>query len=191
MNIISVGDKASSNTIFKPYFDLMGKKCSFSGLNLCEDGTAVYFHLVPRVTEYEKKNFMYSAVRFFNSTVGTDNLNLTLMRGAVCNDFIFTCPFEKSTADNAFHDNQIIMLLVDTESDTIEAIRIISVNDKLKRVIQDQYNKIHDNHISDIELSMYAETHIYPYSPKELEKRSTYLCRDGGNMHVENIVLVA
>lgn len=188
MNTITVGDKASSNKLFKPYFDLMGKKCSFTGLALCEDGSAIYLHLIPRVTEYEKKNFMHSAVRFFNSTVGTDNLNLTLIRGALLNDFIFTCPFNKSTADNAFHDHNITMFLVDTESDTIEAIRVISVNDKLKDIIQDQYNKIHDNQISDIELSMYAETYIVPYSPKELEKRSTYLCRDGGSMCVEHLL---
>lgn len=177
---------------FEHFIEAFGHKSRITTcpINFSSDGTFQIFCFMPHIRKCEIDVFQNNALKFYRKEL-PDGTITTSMRGMVTTDGIHT-PFssDKPLSEAIIQDSIIEAILIDSATDEIKGYRFVKVPKKIISQIVNDWRAMEYNGVEPSLIPYSMAKYIFPYTPKEIKKRSQYIGRECEDVTPEIVYLI-
>ena len=179
MQQICVGANARENEAFKMIYEMYSNQRDFEYvlLNVAENGTLWLCCFLPNVVAREEEDFRNKRLSFYSYDID-ECISTISVRGAISFDQIMEPVYPDNRIDLIRENKTMVMVLVDSATDIIKAIRTVCLPQKACDVIVNNAHKIVENHITKDEVEKAFVKKVCSRSPGQIKKMSRYLGKE-------------
>ena len=179
MSQICVGANARENEAFKPIYEMHNNRIGFnySSLNVAEDGTLLLYCFFSNVLTSEEEAFRNKKLSFYSYDVD-ECISTISVRGAISFDQILEPIYPDNRIDLIRENKTMVMVLVDSATDIIKAVKTVWLPEKVCDVIVNNAHKIVENHITTDEVAKAFLNKVCTRSPGQIKKLSKYIGKE-------------
>ena len=179
MSQICVGANARETEAFKPIYEMHNNRIGFnySSLNVAEDGTLLLYCFFSNVLTSEEEAFRNKKLSFYSYDVD-ECISTISVRGAISFDQILEPIYPDNRIDLIRENKTMVMVLVDSATDIIKAVKTVWLPEKVCDVIVNNAHKIVENHITTDEVAKAFLNKVCTRSPGQIKKLSKYIGKE-------------
>lgn len=179
MQQICVGANARENEAFKMIYEMFGSHTAFDYflLNVAEDGTLLLYCFLSNVMAMEEEDFKNKKLSFYSYDVD-ECISTISVRGAISFDQVLEPIYPDNRIDLIRENKTLVMVLVDSATDIIKAVKTVWLPEKVCDVIVNNAHKIVENHITTDEVAKAFLNKVCTRSPGQIKKLSKYIGKE-------------